>query len=54
LQSGSAERTSGIFSGDTSSLFVNRKERGSELFMTRFTFILGIAFFLISLIAMFV
>lgn len=54
LQSGNAERTSGIFSGDTSSLFVNRKERGSELFMTRFTFILGIAFFLICLIAMFV
>ncbi len=54
LQSGNAERTSGIISGDTSSLFVNRKERGSELFMTRFTFILGIAFFLISLIAMFV
>ena len=53
LQSGKAERTSGIISGDTSSLFVNRKERGSELVITRITALLGFAFFMICLVSMF-
>ncbi len=54
LQSGNAENAAGIITGDNSSLFANRKERGAELFISRFTLILGLAFFVISLIAMFV
>ena len=54
LQAGKAETTSGIISGDTSTLFTNRKERGSELFISRLTLILGLAYFAISLAAMFI
>jgi preprotein translocase subunit SecG len=54
LQSGNAANAAGIISGDNSSLFTNRKERGAELFISRFTLILGLTFFIISLIAMFV
>ena len=54
LQAGKAENTSGIISGDTSTLFTNRKERGSELFISRLTLVLGLAFFAISLAAMFI
>ncbi len=54
LQAGKAENTSGIISGDTSALFTNRKERGSELFISRLTLVLGLAFFAISLAAMFI
>ena len=54
LQSSKAEGAAKIISADTSTLFANRKERGSELFMSRFTLVLGLAFFLISLISMFV
>ena len=54
LQAGKAETTSGIISGDTSTLFTNRKERGSELFISRLTLILGLAFFAISWAAMFI
>ena len=32
------------------SLFTNRKERGGELFITRLTFCLGAAFFIICLV----
>lgn len=49
LQSGKAEAGS-LGSGVTSDLFSNRKERGSELFITRLTAILGAAFFIIALI----
>ena len=54
LQAGKAENTSGIISGDTPALFANRKERGSELFISRLTLVLGLAFFAISLAAMFI
>ena len=54
LQAGKAENTSGIISADTSTLFTNRKERGSELFISRLTLVLGLAFFAISLAAMFI
>ena len=54
LQAGKAENTSGIISGDTSALFTNRKERGSELFISRLTLVLGLVFFAISLAAMFI
>ena len=45
LQSGKAESASQIISGGSGDLFKNRKERGSELFISRLTFILGFTFF---------
>ena len=49
LQSGKAE--GGSFLNNTDSkLFVNRKERGGELFITRLTLALGIIFFAICVI----
>ena len=53
LQSAKAEGAAKIISGDSSALFTNRKEIGSELFMSRLTLGLGLAFFTISLVAMF-
>lgn len=50
LQSGKAEAASQIIQGGNSDLFANRKERGFELFITRVTFILGFAFFMLSLL----
>ena len=50
LQSGKAEAASQIIQGGNSDLFANRKERGFELFISRITFILGFAFFALSLI----
>lgn len=49
LQAGKAESAMGALTGGNDSLFKNRKERGGELFITRLTLILGIAFFLISM-----
>lgn len=54
LQSGKAESASQIISGGNSDLFTKRKERGSELFISRVTLILGLSFFVICLISMFV
>ncbi len=53
LQSAKAEGAAQIISGTTSELFTHRKERGSELFITRLTWVLGLAFFIICLVAMF-
>ncbi len=53
LQSAKAEGAAQIISGSTSELFTHRKERGSELFITRLTWVLGLAFFIICLVAMF-
>lgn len=50
LQSSKAEGASQTFGGGVSELFSNRKERGSELFITRLTAILGAAFMVICLI----
>ena len=50
LQSGKAESASNIMVGGTAELFANRKERGSELFLSRLTLVLGISFFVISVI----
>ena len=48
LLQGGAEGNNGSFSGGgNSDLFANRKERGGELFMTRFTLCLSIAFMVI-------
>ena len=49
LQSGKAESAGQIIQGGSSDLFANRKERGLELFISRVTMVLGVAFFVISL-----
>ena len=53
LQSGKAEGAAQIISGSTSELFTHRKERGSELFISRLTMVLGLAFFGLCLVSMF-
>ncbi len=50
FQGSKASETGQAIMGGNESLFQNMKERGFELFITRFTFLLGIAFFIISLI----
>ena len=50
LQGNKASGDGQIISGGNESLFKNQKERGSELFITRLTLILGILFFIISFI----
>ncbi|MBP5683688.1 MAG: preprotein translocase subunit SecG [Bacilli bacterium] len=50
LQSGKAEPASHIISGGSLDLFSKRKERGSELFISRLTMTLGILFFAITII----
>ena len=50
LQSSKSEGASNVISGGNDSLFANRKERGSELFISRLTLVLGIIFFTICLI----
>lgn len=50
LQSGKAESAGQIMQGGGSELFANAKERGIELFFTRVTMILGIIFFVLSLV----
>ena len=54
LQSAKAEGGPQIISGGQSELFANRKERGSELVLTRITAALSAAFFIICLISMFI
>ena len=49
LQAGKTEDNN-IISGGSSALFKNRKERGGELFITRLTILLGIAFFVLCFI----
>lgn len=50
LQSNKANSGAQIISGGNADLFQNQKERGSQLFITRITYILGVAFFVISFI----
>lgn len=50
LQSNKAEDAAQIISGGDSDLFSQRKERGSELFISRLTLILGLVFFVVSLV----
>ncbi|MCI8568610.1 MAG: preprotein translocase subunit SecG [Bacilli bacterium] len=54
LQSAKADSGPQIISGGQGELFTNRKERGSELVITRITMVLGLAFFVICLISMFI
>lgn len=53
LQSNKASDASQIITGGNSELLANRKERGSEKFISRLTYALGILFILISLILSF-
>ena len=50
LQGNKATDSAGIITGTNQELFQNMKERGFELFITRLTLVLGILFFIISLI----
>ncbi len=50
LQSGKAEGASSIISGGNLNLFAQRKERGGELFISRLTLALGLAFLTLSFI----
>ena len=54
LQSSKSVVAAQIISGSTSELFTHRKERGSELVITRLTWVLGLAFFIICLVSMFI
>ena len=50
LQSGKAEAASQIISGGNLDLFNKRKERGSELFISRLTMFLGVIFFVLTIV----
>lgn len=50
LQSDKSEAAGNILMGANSELFAERKERGFELFISRFTLALGIIFFVICLV----
>ncbi len=50
LQGSKAQAGGQIISGGNAELFQNQKERGAELLISRLTLILGIAFFIISLV----
>ena len=50
LQSGKAEAASQIISGGNLDLFNKRKERGSELFISRLTMLLGVIFFVLTIV----
>ena len=54
MQSSKAGDPGAIMSGSTSDLFKNRKERGSELVITRLTLFLGLAFVITSFIITFI
>ena len=50
LQSNKASDASQIITGGNSELFFNQKERGAELLISRITFVLGMAFFILSFV----
>lgn len=50
LQSNKASDAGQIITGGNETLFQNMKERGVELFISRLTLLLGLAFFIISLV----
>ena len=50
LQGNKAQAGGQIVSGGNAELFQNQKERGAELLISRITLVLGIAFFVISLV----
>lgn len=50
LQSGKSEGIVSALTGQSSGLFAQTKERGSELFLTRLTVGFGIAFFVLAVL----
>ena len=50
LQSNKASDASQIITGGNSELFSNQKERGAELLISRITFVLVMAFFILSFV----
>ena len=48
LQSNKASDAGQIITGGNTELFQNQKERGSELLISRVTFVLGMSFFILS------
>lgn len=50
LQSNKASDASQIITGGNNELFSNQKERGAELLISRITFVLGMAFFVLSFV----
>lgn len=50
LQSNKANSGAQIISGGNTDLFKNQKERGSQLLVTRITYVLGAIFFILSFI----
>lgn len=50
LQSDKSESAGNILMGGNMELFAQRKERGFELFLSRFTLALGIVFFILCVI----
>lgn len=54
MQSHKAGDPGAILSGSTSDLFKNRKERGSELVISRTTLVLGLTFIIVSFIISFI
>lgn len=53
MQSSKSADVNNIMSGGTSDLFKNRKERGSELVISRLTLILGLVFVITCLVISF-
>lgn len=53
MQSSKSQDVNNIMSGGTSDLFKNRKERGSELVISRLTLILGLVFVVTCLVLSF-
>lgn len=50
LQSGKSDGASGAITGGNLNVFVDNKERGPEVILARVTLVLGILFFLLSII----
>ncbi len=53
LQSGKAQDAGQIITGGNSELFQVQKERGVELFISRLTFVVGVAFMILAFLIMF-
>lgn len=50
LQSGKSDGASGAITGGNLNVFVDNKERGPEVILSRITLVLGILFFLLSIV----
>jgi preprotein translocase subunit SecG len=50
LQSGKSDGASGAITGGNLNVFVDNKERGPEVILARITLVLGILFFVLSII----